>query len=56
MMAVEPLGATEAAQRLGISTKDLMRLIYDRNIRYVMVDGIAHIPLDALEEYLARAS
>jgi excisionase family DNA binding protein len=56
LMTVEPLRATEAAQRLGIPTKDLMRLIYDRKIRYVMINGIAHIPLDALEEYLATAS
>lgn len=56
LMAVEPLRATKGAQRLGIPTKDLMRLIYDRKIRYAMVNGIAHIPLDALEEYLARAS
>ena len=55
-MAVEPLRATKAAQRLGIPTKDLMRLIYKREIRYVMVDGIAQIPPDALEEYRARAS
>jgi hypothetical protein len=55
-MAVEPLRATKAAQRLGVPTKDLMRLIYDRKIRYVIVNGIAHIPPDAVEEYLARAS
>lgn len=27
-----------------------------RRIRYVMVDGIAHIPLHALDQYRARAS
>jgi hypothetical protein len=37
-------------------TKDLVRLIYERKIRYVMIDGIAHVPLDALEEYRAKAS
>jgi hypothetical protein len=37
-------------------TKDLLRLIHDRKIRYVMVKGIAHIPVDALEEYRAKAS
>jgi excisionase family DNA binding protein len=51
-----PLRATEAARRLGISTKDLLRLIHERKIRYVMVDGIAHVPTDALDEYRAKAS
>lgn len=50
------LRASEAARRIGISTKELLRLVYDRRIRYVMVDGIAHIPIDALEEYQAKAS
>jgi hypothetical protein len=30
--------------------------VYERKIRYEMVDGIAHIPGDALEEYRAKAS
>ena len=55
-MAAEPLRATEAARRLGISTKDLLRLVHERKIRYVMVDGIAHIPIDAIDEYRSRAS
>jgi excisionase family DNA binding protein len=55
-MAAEPLRATEAARRLGISTKELLRLIHQREIRYVMVRGIAHIPVDALDEYRAKAS
>ena len=33
-----------------------MRLISERQIRYVMVDGIAHVPEDALDEYEAKAS
>ena len=55
-MSTDVLRATEAARRLGIPTKDLLRLVQERRIRYVMVNGIAHIPLDALEEYRARAS
>ena len=50
----EALRATDAAKRLSIPTKDLLRLIYDRKIRYVMVDGIAHVPEDAIEEYRSR--
>jgi excisionase family DNA binding protein len=52
----EPLRATEAARRLGITTKDLLRLINDRKIRFVLVDGIAHVPADAIDEYLSRAA
>jgi excisionase family DNA binding protein len=55
-MAAELLTASEAARRLGMSTKDLLRLVHDRKIRYVMLKGIAHIPNDALEEYRAKAS
>jgi excisionase family DNA binding protein len=55
-MPPEALRATEAARRLGIPTKELLRLIYDRRIRYVMVDGIAHVPEDAVDEYRSRAS
>ena len=55
-MAVELLRASEAARQLDMPTKDLLRLIHDRKIRYVMVKGIAHIPVDALEEYRAKAS
>ena len=55
-MSAEPLIAAEAARRLGLPTKELLRLIYERRIRYVMVDGIAHVPAEALDEYRARAS
>ena len=55
-MSTDVLRATEAARRLGIPTKELLRLVHERRIRYVMVNGIAHIPVDALDEYRARAS
>src|SRR3546814_11049096 len=50
-MSPEPLRATVAARRLGMPTSELLRLIHDRQIRYVMVDGIAHVPDDAIVEY-----
>ena len=53
-MTSEALRATDAAKRLGMTTRDLLRLIYDREIRYVMVNGIAHVPEDAIEEYRSR--
>jgi len=52
----EPLRAAEAARRLDIPTKELLRLVYERKICYVMVNGIAHIPVDAVAEYRKRAS
>jgi excisionase family DNA binding protein len=55
-VATENLQASEAARRLGIPTKDLLRLVYDRRIRFVMVRSIAHVPADAVEEYRARPS
>jgi excisionase family DNA binding protein len=55
-MPTEPLRAAEAARRLEIPTKELLRLVYERRIRFVMVDGVAHIPEDAITEYQAKAS
>ena len=55
-MNADPLRATEAARRLGMPTRELLRLVYERRIRYLMVDGIAHVPEDAIDEYRARAS
>jgi hypothetical protein len=56
MPAAELLRAPEAARRLGLPTKELLRLVYERKIRYVMVEGIAHIPDDAIEEFRGNAS
>lgn len=55
-MADEALRVTEAARRLGMPTKELLQLIRDRKIGYVMQDGIAHVPEGAIEEYRATAS
>lgn len=55
-MPAEPLIAAEAARRLGLPTKELLRLVYEHKIRYVMVDGIAHIPEDAVDEYRRQAT
>ena len=45
------LRATEAARRLQIPTQELLRLVQTKQIRYIMIDGIAHVPEDAVEEY-----
>ena len=55
-MATELLRASEAARRLRVPTKELLRLVRERQIRYVMVNGIAHVPDDAVDEYLAKPS
>jgi excisionase family DNA binding protein len=52
-MAERALRAPEAARRLNLPTKELLRLIYDRKIRFIMVEGIAHVPETAIEEYRA---
>ena len=54
-MSSELLRASEAARRLGLPTKELLRLVHQRKIRYVMVKGIGHIPVDAVDEYRERA-
>ena len=56
MNETKPLRAAQAARSLGIPTKELLRLVYERKIRYVMVNGIAHVPIDAVEEYRSKAS
>jgi len=55
-MSTELLRASEAARRLEIPTRELLRLVYEREIRHEMHNGIAHVPSDALDEYRARAS
>ena len=55
-MAADLLKASEAARRLGIPTKEVLGLIHERKIRYVMVKRIAHVPDDAVEEFRAKAS
>ena len=50
----ELLRASQAARELEISTRDLLPLVYDRRVCFVMVDGIGHVPPDALDEYRAQ--
>lgn len=56
MADTAPLRAAQAARQLGIPTKELLRLVYEHKIRYVMLNGIAHIPADAIDEYQAPGS
>jgi hypothetical protein len=52
----EPLIAAEAARRLEMPLKELLRQKVHRKIRFVMVNGIAHYPEDALEDYRRQAA
>ena len=45
------LTVVEAARRLEVEGMELIQAMRDRRIRYVMVEGIAHIPEDAIDEY-----
>jgi excisionase family DNA binding protein len=56
LVPAELVRASEAARRLRMPTKELLRLVHERKIRYVMVKGIAHIPEDAIDKYRAKAS
>lgn len=55
-MSEAALRASEAARRLGMTTKDLLALIHAREIDYVMENGIAHVPVSAIEKYQASTS
>lgn len=55
-MTEAPLRASEAARRLGIPTKQVLVLLRERELHYVMKDGIAHVPVDALEGFQAETS
>jgi hypothetical protein len=50
-MTPETIGMAEAGRQLGITTREVVQLVYDRRIRYVIVEGIPRIPQDAVEEY-----
>jgi hypothetical protein len=50
------LTIVEAARRLEVEGVELIQAMRDRRIRYVMVQGIAHIPEDAIDEYRALRS
>ena len=52
-MTSELLRPGRVAKLLDVPTRRIVQLIYDRRVPYVMRDGIAHIPAEALDEYRA---
>jgi hypothetical protein len=52
-MSAEPLPIGRAAKLLDAPTREIVQLIYDRRVPFVMHKGMAHVPEDALDEYRA---
>ena len=55
-MAENPLRVSEAARRLGVTTKELLQLMHVGKVDYVMRDGIAHVLPTALDRYRTTSS
>jgi hypothetical protein len=51
-----PPGMAEAGELLGLTTREVAQLVYDRAINFVVVDGIIRIPEEAIEDYRRKAS
>ena len=48
----EPLlTLSDAARRLGVPLEELTRAVVHRRIDFKLIDGIPHIPSQALEDY-----
>lgn len=52
-MPTEILRLSDAARRLGIATADIVRMVHERTLEYVVVDGIVRIS-DTVVEDLKR--
>jgi hypothetical protein len=52
-MTGELLRAPEAARRLGMPTKEMLRLMYERKIRYVMVKASLRYPMTPSRSFVA---
>ena len=50
-MPTEILGMAEAGRRLGLTTRQVVQLVYDNQIEYVIVDGVPRIAEPAVEAY-----
>lgn len=47
----EILRIGEAASRLRRPTAELVQLVYERKIEFVLVDGVPHLAEDVVERY-----
>ena len=53
-MPVEILRLAEAARRLGVPTLEIVQMVTQRQIDYVIVDGVPRIPETSIEELKGR--
>jgi len=52
-MSTEPLRIGAVAKLLDVPSRQIVQLIYDRRVPFVMHEGIAHVPAEALDDYRA---
>ena len=52
-MDPEPLRIGAVAKLFDLPSRQIVQLIYDRRVPYVMHKGIAHVPQGALDDYRA---
>lgn len=50
-MPTEIIGMAEAGRRLGITTREVVQLVYDGAIEYVLVDGVPMLSATVVEQY-----
>lgn len=53
-MPVEILRLAEAARRLGVSTFEIVQMVTQRQIDYVLVDGVPRVPETVIRELRER--
>ena len=55
-MSAEPLPIGRVAKLLDVPTRQIVQLIYDRRVPFVMHKGIAHVPEESLDAYRSALS
>ena len=50
-MPTEIIGMAEAGRRLGISTREVVQLVYDGALEYVLVDRVPMLSAAVVEQY-----
>ena len=55
-MDTELLRIGAVAKLLDVRSRDILQLIYERRVPYVMQEGIAHVPADALDPSTRRSA
>jgi hypothetical protein len=50
-MPTEIIGMAEAGRRLGISTRQVVQLVYDGAVEYVLVEGVPMLSAVVVEQY-----